>query len=82
MQGAKFLYHGESKVNPHQGDTPYSDVELVQELRAMLRDRKQEAKVAPPATDTGEREGVTGVGGGGRSVDFREWECCAPHTTR
>ena len=55
MQGAKFLYHGESKVNPHQGDTPYSDVELVQELRAMLRDRKQEAKVAPPATDTGER---------------------------
>ena len=34
------------------GESAYSDIEVVQELRAMLRDLKHEAKVAPSATDT------------------------------
>lgn len=34
------------------GDTAYSDIEAVQELRAMLRDLTREVKVAPCATDT------------------------------
>ncbi|GAX85549.1 hypothetical protein CEUSTIGMA_g12964.t1 [Chlamydomonas eustigma] len=52
LQGAKFLFHEHSKVRVFQGDMAYSDLDVVQELRAMLKNMKQAVKVAPPATDS------------------------------
>ena len=49
-----FLLHGTLPLLPG-GESAYSDIEVVQEVRAMLRDLKTEAKVAPAATDTSEK---------------------------
>jgi hypothetical protein len=39
-------------VQPQHGAVPYSDLALVQELRALLRQFKSSARVAPCASDT------------------------------
>ena len=34
-----------TQVSPHRGDTAYQDIEVVQELRAMIRGMKHDVKV-------------------------------------
>ena len=76
---AKFLYHGESRVNPQRGVKAYSDLEVVQELRAMSTAAKRQGKVAPRVAGGGRGwGGVVGpywwggsqVLSGGRNVCF------------
>ena len=50
IMGAKFVHHESSTVRVNQGETAYSDLEVISELRAMLRGLKAEIKVAPSAT--------------------------------
>lgn len=48
---AKFLYHGQSNVNPGRGEKAYSDLEIVKELRGMTNLANKRAKVAPRTAD-------------------------------
>lgn len=48
---AKFVYHSKSTVNPGRGETAYSDLGVVKELRAMSNAAKRQAKVAPRVSD-------------------------------
>ncbi|KAL4451998.1 hypothetical protein ABPG75_007660 [Micractinium tetrahymenae] len=48
---AKFLFHSESKVKPGRGETPYSDLEVVKELRSMANLAKKRGSVAPRRSD-------------------------------
>lgn len=51
MASCKFLYHVQSTARPGEGDRPYSDLEVVRELRGMANTAKREAKVAGRASD-------------------------------
>lgn len=46
MAAAKWLYHDESVMEVASGDKPYSDLELVRELRKMSNSSKKASKVA------------------------------------
>ncbi|KAI3437936.1 hypothetical protein D9Q98_000380 [Chlorella vulgaris] len=48
---AKFLFHSESKVKPTRGESPYSDLGIVKELRSMSNAAKKQAAVAPRTSD-------------------------------
>ena len=41
MQLAKFLYHGESQVQPAEGERSYSDLLVVRELRKMANNARK-----------------------------------------
>ena len=47
MQCAKFLYHNESSILPGSGEKPYSDLDVIKELRALISKASKSAKVAP-----------------------------------
>lgn len=51
MALAKFLYHQQSSTQPSEGDSSYSDLGVVRELRSMANGLKKAARVAPRAAD-------------------------------
>ena len=53
MAAAKFLYHSQSRVQAGSGDKPYSDLEVVKELRGLSNATRKASKVA--ARTSGER---------------------------
>lgn len=48
---AKFLYHDRSKVRAGVGDKPYSDLDVVKELRVMIATANKAAKISPRVAD-------------------------------
>ncbi|KAL4424494.1 hypothetical protein ABPG77_006803 [Micractinium sp. CCAP 211/92] len=48
---AKFLFHSQSQVKPGRGEKPYSDLEVVKELRSMANLAKKRGNVAPRRSD-------------------------------
>lgn len=53
MAAAKWLHHGESQMQVASGDKPYSDLEVVRELRKMSNTSKKASKVAARSSGEG-----------------------------
>jgi len=51
LHAAKFIYHPHSKIRPNSGETPYADLEVVKELRALINTRRKASKIAPRVAD-------------------------------
>lgn len=51
LSAAKFLYHDVSRARVASGERPYSDLEVVTELRAMSREAREAGKRAPSVAD-------------------------------
>jgi hypothetical protein len=51
LAAAKFLHHGASAVRAGDGDKPYSDLDVVKELRALSSGARREGKTASRVSD-------------------------------
>jgi hypothetical protein len=50
IMSSKFVWHADSNIRVNSGESAYSDLEVVSELRAMLRGLKSQVSLAPSAT--------------------------------
>eukprot|EP00890_Picochlorum_soloecismus_P003374 jgi/Picsp_1/4037/NSC_01548-R1_protein len=51
LHAAKFIHHSHSKIRPNSGETPYADLDVVKEVRALINTRRKASKIAPRVAD-------------------------------